>query len=115
MCLLTRTTALPRGHEKLTSSTTRRCGMRIPTAKCGEVHVVIVVNNKHVLFSRQREVLSCTTCALSLDEILASLHTLLSLYPFRNFFSNNQGIMIIKYKVELLKYKIITFKSLIYL
>ena len=33
-----------------------------------------VVHDKHVLFSRQREVLSCTTCALSSEEILAQVY-----------------------------------------
>ena len=73
MLLHTTLQALPRGHEKPTSSTTRRCGMRIPTAKGGEVHVVIVVNDNHVLFSRQRELFLCTTSALSVDKILAQV------------------------------------------
>ena len=65
---------MPHGREKLTSSMTRRGGMRIPTAMHGEVHVVIVVHDRHVLFSQQREVLSCATWALSLDEILAQVY-----------------------------------------
>ena len=82
---------LSKGREKPTSSTTRRCGMRIPAAMRSEVHVVIVVHGKHVLFSHQREMLSCTTCTLSLDEFLARvyIHRYLSLYQFvlfRNFF-----------------------------
>ena len=48
--------ALPHGREKSTFSTTRRYGLRIPTAKRGEVHVGIVMHEKHVLFSLQREV-----------------------------------------------------------
>ena len=74
----------------------RRCGMWIPTAKRGEVHVGIVVHDKHVLFSRQREVLLCTTCALSLDEILAQVYVHCYHCIHIATFLNNQGVIIIK-------------------
>ena len=88
--------ALPHGREKPTSSTTRRRGMWIPTAKRCEVHVVIVKHDKHVLFSRQREVLPCMTCALSSDEIIAQAYV--HCYHCIHFvtFLNNQGVIIIK-------------------
>ena len=79
---------------------TGRCGMQIPTAKRCEVRVAIVVHDKHVLFSRQRKVFSCT-CALSLDEILPQVyvrcHHCINLVTFLN----NQGVVIINYKAEL--------------
>ena len=77
--------AWPHGREKPTSSMSRCRGMRIPAAKHGEVHVAIVVHGKHVLFSRQRQVLTCTTCTLLLDEYVPCCHCI-HLFHFVTFF-----------------------------
>ena len=47
--------------------------MRIPTAQHGEMSAVIVMHDKHVLFSPGGEVLSLTACILLLDEFLTQV------------------------------------------
>ena len=71
-----RLNALPHGRETPTSRATWRCGMWIPTQQSAVKWSACsgVVRDKHVLLSRQREVLSFTTCALSLGEILAQVY-----------------------------------------
>ena len=103
----TKLKALPHGCEKPTSRTTRRCGMRIPTAKRGEVKCISDCRARQTcsVFTATCSVVMHGMCTLTGRNSRASLRTLLSQYPYRNFFkSRSYNYKVEKYETTVIEY-----------